>query len=130
MRQWDADNIFVCLRALFELAVIHIPILSERIGANYPEITTGRKILMRHPSGYDDHISGDYGLNDALLTAQLNFGFSLINTKNLVSCAVIVVVGINSISPGAAPLVGMQKVFNRRGGIDLVFQIQSTLINQ
>ncbi|EEF62180.1 hypothetical protein Cflav_PD6455 [Pedosphaera parvula Ellin514] len=116
-REWSVRDIMVSLRTLAFPAIIHIPWLAARISADNSKVGTRTEIFMSHTSWNDNDIAVAQFLRDTIFTTEADGGRAIVDTKDFVGGAVIVVKRINSISPGTFPVVSGKQTLKNGGGI-------------
>jgi hypothetical protein len=108
-RQRNAFDPAVGPRPFARPAIADVVRLSGRVGTNHEEVRRFLQQLVRHTGGDHDTVPGPDAQSDAWLSAQSNKARTAADTENLVSGAVIVVHGVDSIPPGAAPGVAREE---------------------
>ena len=75
------------------------------ICTDHSKITSRTEILVGYARGNNDDIPRMHFMNHTTFTAQLHPGSPAIDAKHFVSCAVVVVIGVNAVPPTAMPTI-------------------------
>ena len=105
-------DVSVGFRSFPRVAVAHVPSLAAWICPDNAEVFTGLQALVGHAGRYHRNISCTDHLDGPLLASEPNRCGAAVDAEDLVSCAVIVVIGIHPISPSAGPVVTVKKTLD------------------
>ena len=113
---WNAQGGYGTAGRAFGTAATHVRALPPRIGANHTKVGSRSQILVSDSGWYEDDIARSHRRCKSWFSAKLESCGAAVDAKDFVSCAMIVVKSVHTVTPAASPSILREQSLERGSG--------------